>query len=1786
MSIIDSIKDKVSKVTPDAVEDLVFGSRTAPKTPTTPEEARKLIDASIGRQPEDSKIIREFHAADLTAKAIQALDRASEGYFSMSPFDETTKAQWATGSLPVIADPYVIADMDLQRIFQRNPRASLLYAREYDPLNPEILPIVVEANAKRHGGLLSMWKNTVTDLAGRPIGTAIELLGKPSKWAEEEYGSRFVWNDIGDSSLRHTMAKYTYEARLNVKDWNRSWEDRARLKALEIESKGLEGDAASASFEEWVHSEGNPGMAAAITDLVAQITFDPLWLIPGDTLFKGGGKLARGAAGLEKGKPGANIFRLIESFTARSKFGFDSVKEMVNADNIAYSTAKITTPGLRGSMLWLSERTPMRIADAAGRDVSYTLSNALTRTTNLEEQFDVLSHFDETMRTGKVNGKAIEHFGADLFQRHPVLADYSALLTHKKRSAAEGWLEGLQKNPRLAEAPIEEINKIAVWYLSDLASSIAKEAQAARFPRWFNKRVAPFIAWQKSIMSMFTLSTPRFVAYNMGNNLFTYMWQGMRHPGSAIDMYQQSMRAEWGSKEIPLIQQKLARTLGIDASDIARTVAGNVTKRELLGDKPGEVFNVGDEAFDTKQALNLARQSIDKPIRDLTKFRIRDLITWPIVAASKVDRQTRSATYYNAINEQLNLALSRSRTINGLIPDLRTTLETAGANPEMAGRWEDFMLSHMRAWIQSDAGTLADPAALRAAWLDGVDKLADASPHGYVSAYNYAMQFATDRGLNEVAATHWLRDLDPAIVKSTNEALVQMDDVPLPTLLSKLDKIGYEYLQVDEMLARATNTPPILRPSTDYSKQLPPEQVMREDMIDGVRHIDRLADRVLPDWTGNSTAKRAIFSSAEDMIHGRLTRLSEISRKKIGALAAGAADTTEWKKAEKDLWDDYWKFQTDSQFNFFETVRRELSSVDAKVDEQIESWYATLLKTQAKHREEIQHAMDVNSAAGWKMAGERVENLYVQAAEKRADIFGVNMNETPFNMGHTRPTAPLVTQVLDYIDYMKARLPQDIARVRRGDEAIKVGGNHIDAIKQMADEVAERGPELARVVAGNARAKTDFVMLDYDNQRGADAMMQMFFPYEFFPTRTAVNWGIRVARNPGAGAAMALAIMNPGEYAERYGIPSRHRFKIPIPIPFLQDWLKNVPVIGAKIEGADFDDVYWVDPLQYMFPLTSFRQDYEEDKATTAGLGGVASFAEEYALNLSPFAKIVGGYTGFLDRDAWTNSVFQGGPFGIPMTAYGAAVGKWIYTGDGSDVPDEEKDLFSSVGHFSRKFLANILGLDGGRFDEYRRERAVASLLAEGKITPDEATEALYSHEGKAWKMAIKAAEGEKFLSDITGHLGFRLGGSLKGEVILRGQRALYSKAAANGTLDQFYEKYPEYQVYKLAVRGLSDPVEQQGELETQLYYRDIETYVNQPYQKTLDQIETEMDAIRKKDTLTEIDKEQLMFLNDNVQAIKEEQREVRAQLEIAYPNRSQEASLRMPPKERALRKISDGWYALEQNEGESYDDFQSRRADWLRQFPARGLDQGENDWQDLFVTYNQTLAKFNLLVNKAYNEGDFDKGEKLSEERDAILESIHETAESRVSRYDVEHYLAQFQRTATPAEVEFNDASNMFELWMSLVTDGSPLTSQQKAAVSAYFRAQPILQKHYNASTIDIRSLNGDQLVALARRKEIMSHYYDLGTDDAKIDYMRSVAFEYNEYNRMLGLPPALIIDARPEPPQRRFDPDTAQKDFTGDMTGADYLLSGKDFDANTAVTMAPADIMRYVDAAIARGY
>src|SRR3990172_5926337 len=281
------IRDLLAGITPDPVEHFLFGSNEAPPTPTNSDQARQLIDNVIGRQPSDRSSVELISNMGLMTKVVDSLHDYGLGL----PYDEGTMTRVATNNMNVPVEPYVMADQIIGDWLQADPRRQSLYISETDPLNPLYIPYIVEANMKHHDGVLAKAKNLAGDILGRPIGGALELLAKPARDVEIWYGTNFVWNDIADASLRHSMAKYTYESRLNVKDWNMTWEGQARAKALEIENQGLKGDAASTAFKDWIQTDGHPKVSAYVTDMFAQMVFDPLWLIPG-SVFASGSKAA------------------------------------------------------------------------------------------------------------------------------------------------------------------------------------------------------------------------------------------------------------------------------------------------------------------------------------------------------------------------------------------------------------------------------------------------------------------------------------------------------------------------------------------------------------------------------------------------------------------------------------------------------------------------------------------------------------------------------------------------------------------------------------------------------------------------------------------------------------------------------------------------------------------------------------------------------------------------------------------------------------------------------------------------------------------------------------------------------------------------------------------------------------------------------------------------------------------------------------------------------------------------------------------------------------------------------------------------------------------------------------------------------------------------------------------------------------------------------------------------------------------------------------------------------
>lgn len=838
------------------------------------------------------------------------------------------------------------------------------------------------------------------------------------------------------------------------------------------------------------------------------------------------------------------------------------------------------------------------------------------------------------------------------------------------------------------------------------------------------------------------------------------------------------------------------------------------------------------------------------------------------------------------------------------------------------------------------------------------------------------------------------------------------------------------------------------------------------------------------------------------------------------------------------MWEDYFASRDAAWDKVYQFVREKTGKLSDAHVALVDEWYDDLKKTMAEHSRILGDAAREGTDEAWSGAGRAVKNLYEKNARRRPEIFGFPANDMPAAHDVMDPTGPLAAQVDEYVDSMVADLTKKIPSLMDG--SLVLGDDLTSKLEPLRHEMATNWNGARQQVIGQAMAKTDFVMLNYNNQLGMDKMLQGFVPFEFWPTRSAMNWGIRAARNPAAATSLYLAMMAPAEYSKQYGIPDRLKFQIPVPLPFLDEALKSTPVLNKLLGDADFSNVYYVDPIKYMFPYASYRQQFDDQQRKATTFGKVMDWMENYTpLSLNPFAKVLGSETGLIDKDAWGQVTFSGGPFGIPLTQSGKAAARFLYNGDLNAIPPEEQYTFTNKGHFSLPFFGQVLGLEPGKFDDYRAERAAWALAATDKLAPGkphdeqvrDAFEAVENHKGVAWARAQRAASSESFLKDLSSWAGFSVTGVEKGEAIWMALKPAYNMYAEQGKLNEFFTKYPEFQVRSAVVKGVSDPAEKTKAIDTELYYADLKRIVDDPFEAQVEQIEGKLVEMRNLPQ-TEAVRDAITQVQDQLDIITKQKQDKRDQLDIAYPDREKELSINRDPRGYALAQVRSQWFDIKREPGETMEAYRSRQETFLSQFaPEGGSTLGEQGWQDVYKDSLLTKLRYNNKLDKAYADEDFAGIAAIKEERDGALTSLHEQAAKGLSRMEVESYLASFNRRKTPEEIKFDKAHDTFDLWMSLVGSGSTFTSKQKGQISAYFKSLPEIQLYFQTSSVDLGNLTPGQQYALMDRRKIWKQYFAIDDPTVQLDWMSQNKARLINDNDILGLPTLNIVDYRRPP-------------------------------------------------------
>jgi hypothetical protein len=341
----------------------------------------------------------------------------------------------------------------------------------------------------------------------------------------------------------------------------------------------------------------------------------------------------------------------------------------------------------------------------------------------------------------------------------------------------------------------------------------------------------------------------------------------------------------------------------------------------------------------------------------------------------------------------------------------------------------------------------------------------------------------------------------------------------------------------------------------------------------------------------------------------------------------------------------------------------------------------------------------------------------------------------------------------------------------------------------------------------------DWSLLNYQARRGFDGPMSMLMPYFFWPSRTFLRWALRTIDRPGLMANYVRFNQVASMY-QTENFPSRLKGKWRIPLPFLPEWM------GGGI---------YVDPFRQWFPPAMFAENImravtEKDRETKNAAYLLEKWVSEGKASQVEAQQALLTMEGDLwDEAIETVQAEEQGEYSGPLDYLGLlsnlAMPFDILHQYSRGTPERIQPL--PITRLVKGVTAPFgIGGAGGvnieaplrkavdlpvfdRFEEYRIERMVANMVAEGEIDPKIAEQVFLSHQGPEWDEAEKRVNQARFFGTYANPLfwmGMPADSFPTGEAKLRGLTAEWNRAidsyhkGDDGALRRMLEEYPEYQ--------------------------------------------------------------------------------------------------------------------------------------------------------------------------------------------------------------------------------------------------------------------------------------------------------------------------------------------------------------------------------------------------------
>jgi hypothetical protein len=376
----------------------------------------------------------------------------------------------------------------------------------------------------------------------------------------------------------------------------------------------------------------------------------------------------------------------------------------------------------------------------------------------------------------------------------------------------------------------------------------------------------------------------------------------------------------------------------------------------------------------------------------------------------------------------------------------------------------------------------------------------------------------------------------------------------------------------------------------------------------------------------------------------------------------------------------------------------------------------------------------------------------------------------------------------------------------------------------------------------------DFALLNYNRRYGFDKYLDVVMPYQFWYTRTMLNWGMRALDRPVWYANYARLNMMQNRYANN--LPERMRGKIRIPAPWLPDWMGDELYIDPK--RAIFPFTNMITPFEMMMKDNNYQQveaerilqgwaqdgsvpqaELQEAWQTRQGATWEKALAQakinrqSEISNPLDFLSILLGPAWYLSTPAKALGLKipyinpqGGGPETIselPLTRTARAA-QAVTTGTWAEPIGQLIGLLGKPETWIRK----ATGLpEYGEYGDYYVKRQIANMVGDGLISVQDAEQAMIERKGDIYDQARKRVELELAMR-VPGaaatyaalHGGIAAGAgaipvSLFGAQILPAgelkYRGLYEKwnaawdaydAGDTSAINNFFNDHPEYEAY------------------------------------------------------------------------------------------------------------------------------------------------------------------------------------------------------------------------------------------------------------------------------------------------------------------------------------------------------------------------------------------------------